>query len=258
MGHNHLAKFPNTRPWNAIVEKLVAGAPAEEIAGATASAAERVFAHAANDKGFQSAFFLLTQLPLAARSPEYLARMRELGVHTGPDVGLLALGAAFQEALDRSSAQTKRKTDLGEIARLAATDTLVLTLSHEFSSALETTGEDVRRALGKFAAPDHFARLSRAFFARLMQHSLEYFVSRVIADHVGPGRGFQSVADKAAFQQALSLHCFNAAAVVEQLSRDWYSKSNWQGGVTRAKSSGFARKAFRELRDELRQRVADG
>ena len=143
------------------------------------------------------------------------------------------------------------------MAKLAATEALATVLAAELPGLFDTTGEDVRYALGKLTAPDRFARLSRNFFARLINHNLEYFISRAIADHVGPGRGTRSIGDYADFRQALAQHCYEAAFIVEAFSGEWYSKANWKGGITQARAAGFTYVAFKKLREELRRRAAD-
>jgi hypothetical protein len=90
------------------------------------------------------------------------------------------------------------------MAKLAATESLTTILAVDLPTLFNTTGEDVRYALGKLAAPDRFARLSRDFFARLVNRSLEYFTSRAIADHIGPDRSLPSIGDYADFRQALA------------------------------------------------------
>ena len=100
--------------------------------------------------------------------------------------------------------------------------------------------------LGKLAAPDRFAKLSRNFFARLINRNLEYFISRAIADHVGPGRGVRSIGDYAEFRHALAQHCYEAALIVEAFSSEWYSKANWKGGITEARGCRLHTRRFQK------------
>jgi hypothetical protein len=257
MGHNRLGRLPKTRAWIAVVDLLRTGGSTEEIATTTAKAAENSLAQAASDPGLRQAFWLLTQLPLAARSSAFVPRLKQLGIDTDPAPTLLSLTAAFQEAIATNTRTSKGKTDLGEMAQLAATEALTTVIASELPGLFAATSEDVRYALGKLAAPDRFAKLSRNFFARLVNRNLEYFLSRAIADHIGPGRGFRSLSDHVAFRQALAQHCYEAALIVETFSSKWYSKTNWEGGVTPSKASGFAHVAFKKLREELRRRASD-
>ena len=72
-----------------------------EIAASSAAAAEAALrsAHAAPALGH--AFWLLTQIPLAARSPDPAASLEKLGLRLGPNLTLLAVVGAFTEAVDR-------------------------------------------------------------------------------------------------------------------------------------------------------------
>ena len=49
MGHVHLGRLPSTKRWQQVVALLSAGAPVEQIAGASAEAAENSLEHARND-----------------------------------------------------------------------------------------------------------------------------------------------------------------------------------------------------------------
>ncbi len=256
MGHIHLGRLPKTRPWNAVVDLLRVGASTADVAKATAKAAENSLAPAASDPALRHAFWLLTQLPLAARSTDFAGRLLELKFDAGAASSVLSLAAAFQASIAAHSLHAKVKTDLGDMAQLAATEAFTALLTADLPALFGTTKEEVRYALGKLAAPDRFAKLSREFFARLINRNLEYFISRAIADHTGPGRGFRSLDDQEVFRRALTQHCYEAALIVETFSRQWYSKANWQGGVTPAKAAGFVNVAFKKLREELRRRTA--
>jgi hypothetical protein len=53
-------------------------------------AAEQGFTAAASDAGLQQAFWLLTQLPLAARNSDFVERLREAGLPVSDKPSLLA------------------------------------------------------------------------------------------------------------------------------------------------------------------------
>jgi len=80
MGHTRLGRLARTRRWLQVIGLLQAGATAAQVARATMIAAEQGFTAAANDPGLQQAFWLLTQLPLAARSAQFVERLREAGL----------------------------------------------------------------------------------------------------------------------------------------------------------------------------------
>ena len=67
MGHVRLGRLPRTQSWKKVVELISGGADAAEIAAATSKAAEAEILRVGKDPAFVRAFWLLTQLPLAAR-----------------------------------------------------------------------------------------------------------------------------------------------------------------------------------------------
>jgi hypothetical protein len=117
-----------------------------------------------------------------------------------------------------------------------------------------TTPADVKSALARLDTPDRFAKVSRTFFADLMQRSLEYYLSRTYARFIGPVESFSSISDQEAFRRALASHCYETALIVEQYSADWFSKAKFEGGINRQRASVLARTALQKLRRELSNR----
>lgn len=254
MGHVRLKTFPNGRSWRQVVELLDEGAPVAEIAAASARAADGALSKAASDPAFRRVVWLLTQLPAAARDPNYVGALNSLGLHTDVAPSLMRLLAGFERAVDIEARRSGGRTDLGEMAQLAAAASLTRGIAPDLPSMFETTATDVQSAIGKLGSRDRFARLSRNFFADLLQRSLEYYLSRAYAGHVGPGEAFASIDDQAEFRRALEVHCHDAALIVERYAAEWFSKINFEGGITPAKAEDFAQTAFRKIRAELSHR----
>jgi hypothetical protein len=76
MGHIRLGVLPKSQKWRQVVEELRLGADLSEIAAAAADAAETSLQNASADPAFLHAFWLLTQIPLAARRPAFGADLR--------------------------------------------------------------------------------------------------------------------------------------------------------------------------------------
>jgi hypothetical protein len=115
----------------------------------------------------------------------------------------------------------------------------------------------VRLSLGKLAAPDRLARSARDFFARLTQRHLDYYLSRTLSDHVGPGRRLATLADHSSFNAALDLHCREASLIVEEFAGGWFFKTTYQGGITQEKARDFAFVALGRISAELKKREAE-
>jgi hypothetical protein len=258
MGHIRLKRLPATRKWQQVVALLADGATVDEIAGASADAAENALQQARHDPAVAYSLWLLTQIPLAARTSDFAAAARDLNVDIGAHATLLEVVAALSDAVDVAAVGATGHTDLGEMARRAAAESLATVAGADLPGLFGPTSEDVRLALGKLAAPDRFARLARDFFARLTQHHLDYYLSRTLSNHVGPRQALATAADHSAFNAALELHCREASRIVEVFAGGWFSKTNYQGGITLSKARDFVFVALGKISLELRQRGAAG
>jgi hypothetical protein len=256
MGHIRLKRLPATRKWRDVVAFLLDGAPAEQVASASSDAAEGALQSARRDPVLAYSLWLLTQLPLAAREPDFPDSAWRLGVNVNREASLLQVIGAFSDAIDEAMAGRSGRTDLGEMARKAATESLTAITGADLNGFFDPTPEEVRLAIAKLAAPDRFARLARDFFARLTRHHLDYYLSRTLANQVGPGRRLPTIADQSAFSSALDQHCREASRIVETFAGGWFSKTIYKGGITPAKARNFAFVALGKISAELKQRQA--
>ncbi len=251
MGHLRLGELPRTRKWNDVVELVKSEANVDQVAAAALDAAEKGLQKAADDEGLNRALWLLTQLPLAARDPKFVERLGELGISVGGAPQVMELVAGFSDAVDSHMRQEGGRSDLGEMAQMAAAEALTALLSSRSRSLFGTTPEDVQRELGALATPKQFGLLARDYFARLMRRYLGFYLSRELSNHVGGGRRFANINAHSEFDQALDLHCKQAARIVEEFSGSWFSKTDFEGGITPEKARRFGHVAFKKLRAEL-------
>jgi hypothetical protein len=255
MGHVRLGVLPKTRKWGQVVEELRLGADAGDIAGAAADAAETSLKNASSDPAFLHAFWLLTQIPLAARGPEFAEDLRRLGLRIEDRPGLMGVVAAFSDAVDRHAREQGGRTDLGEMAQMAAVESLAAMVGPMLPSLFGPAPEDVQSAIGRFAGGDRFSTLAREFFGRLTQRSLDYYLSRELSNHIGPGQRFANDGERARFDDALDRHCREASRIVEAFAGGWYGKNVYQGGgLTPDAVRRFAPVAFKKIRAELQKR----
>jgi hypothetical protein len=254
LGHVRLGRLPRTRRWEQVVSLLLADRPASEVAAASAAAAESALRKAHADPAVGCAFWLLTQIPLAARSPKFISGLQRIGLRTDADPTLLAVIGAFTEAVDHRIKQVGGRADFGEMAQLAAAQSLSVVAGRDLPSLFQPTPDDVKLALGRLAAPNRFAMLAREFFSRLTTRYLDYFLSRELSNHVGAGRRLPSIDDHTAFNDALEQHCREASRIVEAFAGGWFSKTHFEGGITPEKAQDFAFVAFKKIQSELRSR----
>jgi hypothetical protein len=259
VGHIRLGKLPRGRKWKQVVELLRTGGSVDELAAATAHAAEREIASAKNDPVFAQAVWLLTQLPLAARSPDYEEQLAALGIAPGAEQSPLALIAAASHAIDRGGPESPGRTDLGDLARQAATESLAAFLTSKGPGFFDTPADALKRELARLGTKANFAALARDFFARLTLKTIEYYVSRELPNHIGQGGSLASIDHQIAFRQALEQHCREASLIVEAFAGGWYSKASYEGTLSPVAAQRFAAYALTKMHDELRaRRAADG
>ena len=260
MGHVRLGVLPRTKLWNRVVEKLRLGAGVEAVAASVADAAETSLQTASKDPAFLHAFWLLTQIPLAARDPAFAEILRDLGVQVRDQASFMDLVAAITEAGESHTRGRGHRTDLGEMAQMAAIETVTALVGPKLPSLFEPGPEELQRELGYFATGDRFGALAREFFARLTQRCLDYFLSRELNRHIGADERFADDTARARFDVALGWHCWEVSRVVEDLACEWYEQNVYLGdGLTPGSVGKFAPFAFKRIRTELRKhRDAEG
>ena len=256
MGHIRLGALPKSRKWNQVVGLIAGGADVERIAAASADAAENGLDRASHDTGLAHAFWLLTQIPLAARQADFPSRLRALGLDgLSAEPTLIEIITAFGRAVDRHVRATGRRTDLGEMAQHAASETFASLAGRELPSLFGPDPSDVQLALAKLGTSDRFSQVARDFFSRLTNRSLGYFLSRELSRHVGPEKRFPSILEHSAFNAALDQHCREASRIIKEFSGDWYGNTlREKKAISQDDLRRFARVAFKKLRAELRER----
>ena len=168
MGHTRLGDLPRTRKWRDVVGLIQGGAGTAQIANATISAAEKGLNLATEDTGLVETIWLLTQLPLAARSEDFLASLRKAGLNVSDSPSLMEVVGAFTDTIDARLAQTQNgdRADLGEMAQMSGAETISKVIGSRTQSLFGTTSEDVKNAFSDLATNKQFSVFAREFFAR--------------------------------------------------------------------------------------------
>jgi hypothetical protein len=256
MGHIRLGRLRSTKRWDRVVDLLRAGSNIGSLAAATAQAAETELEAARGDATLAYAVWLLAQLPLAARTQQFTARLGELGFEGGAEQSVLRLVAGFSAAVDRNISDRANRTDFAELVRQAAAESLSSILGSATGSLFGSTSSQLQDELARLATRNGFAHLARDFFARITQKSLEYYLSRELANHVGTDRPIASIEQEILFRESLERHCREAALIVRDFAGGWYSKNNFRGTLNPDSAQAFADYALKKMRDELRARRA--
>jgi hypothetical protein len=201
-------------------------------------------------------FFLLTQIPLAAKTENLSPSLRRLGIYIDGPITLPALCSGFIEAVDRLAVTAKDRTDFGELATLSAVEALSAIVGSEQIDLFSDWDAEtkLRAALGRLASARQFGILCHDFLARFTRRHLDYYLSRELPKHVGADERFRSVREHMAFEEALDRHCREAAEIAREYSGQWFSKHVHEGGIDPVTAGGGLQYAFRKVRDELRVR----
>jgi hypothetical protein len=245
MGHIRLGDLPRTRKWRQVVALLESGESIERISAATLDAAKRGLEEAARDPILIQSFWLLTQLPLYARRPDFAEELRSIGIDVPNDPGLFDLVGAITDSVDAHIRQRGGRSDLGEMAQMGLVEVLTATLGNRAPGLFGSTPDDIQVALGQLSTAKNFSGLARDFFARLSEKYLTYFLSRALSNQ------YKNVEANREFREALSVHCRQASKIVEKFAGGWYSKSNYEGEITPRKAAGFIHVALTKLRAEF-------
>ena len=258
MGHIRLGTLPRTRQWIQVLDLIGGGATTPDVAAATMDASQRGLISAAKDPGLVYTVWLLTQVPLAARSKDFAARLRKLGLAVTDSPSLMEVVGAFSGAVDAQLRRTGGRTDLREMAQMAASEALAALGTPANASLFETTASDVQQTIKSFSTSKQFSTLAREFFTRLSRKYLTYFLSRELSNYVGGDGRFSNIDRHAEFNQGLDLYCRQASRIIEEFSGGWFSKGNFEGRITQAKAAAFVHIALKKLRAELAKGEPDG
>lgn len=264
MGHQRLGDVPRTQKWANVVAKVAgdgqgpqSGAHSaeaiEEIAAETLTAAEGGLLKSISDPGLRYTFYLLTQIVLAAREPNWQGSLADLGLHVSGDSTLYDLISEVQYAIDDHLSSRGGPTDISEMAQKAAGEAIARLAAAKANTLFGTGSDEVQDALRDLSTKAGFARLGQRFFGGFMSRFLNFYLSRVTAGQVG-GPRLQQVGDLTQFNEALAAHCHQSARIVRDYCGEWYSKTQFQKGIDLDNTSGFMAVAMKKLKAELQRR----
>jgi hypothetical protein len=250
MGHIRLGDLYKTRQWEQVIALLDKRADPQTIASESMAAAERGFHKAANDVGFKYTVWLLTQVPLAARESDFSSALNRLGLGVPKEVGLFDVLGAFTKHIDSYLQNNKARTDISEMAQLAAVEALSQRCAE--SCLFGVTHDIVQKAVKELSTKKNFALLARDFFSRFTYRYLNYFLSREVSKHVGPDRSIESIDKHTSFNEALEVYCRQSAVIIQEFAGGWYSKTAYETGITKQDAGRFTAVALSKLSSELR------
>ncbi len=158
MGHQKLGSLPRSKRWDQVVGLIIDGATVTNVAAATALAAERSMPDVSNDPTVRFAFWLLTQIPQAARDLDFAGALRQLGLLIADEPSLEEVVVAASDAIDSQINTSGGRSDFGELAQLAFSESLYAIASRE-PDLLGDSPDRTRIARSKLATSRAFAAL---------------------------------------------------------------------------------------------------
>ena len=262
MGHQRLGDVPKSQRWNAVVATVAAGGGGRgfaglaqsvgDIADRTLEAAEAGLDRAIGDAGLRFTFYLLTQIVLAAREEDWREELGQVGIDIDESASLFDFTDAVQEAIEAHVRQHGGPTDISELAQQSAGQALAELAGPDAVTLFGSGSAEAQDAVRKLSTKAGFARLGQRFFGCFMARFLNFYLSRITAGEVGK----QSLADSgelSRFNEVLLTHCNQSARIVHDFCGEWYSKTEFQKGISLENTSGFMAVAVRKLQAELRR-----
>lgn len=259
MGHIRLGRLPKTDTWNRVVIALGAVEPqASFVASTTAQAADDRLDQLRSDPSLIYCMWLLARIASAARRPDFLEALRDLGLEARGGDSALAFVAKVGA---RTRAEVERHPEsgpFGELATLALLRALTETVGTEGGSLFGSSLEDLERAVRRHTTPTRFGELTARFFGDFTARTLRFYVDKELSFHVGPDHALATIEDSTTFVADLDRFARQSAVIVEKYAADWYSKHDWQSGgaIGREETQVFLKTAVRKLRRELKEPVA--
>ena len=283
MGHHQLEAMARTGAYHQVVSLLGVSAGAgwrrttdpgtlAQVADATLSASLDGLLRAKGDEGLGDCLYLLAAVVRSAQADDFGAALTGIGVadvSATPSVGWgdvtvapaatneepytsWELVCGFSEAIERRMGDVRCRTDLGEMAQLAAAESLNALCEDKAESLYGSSSLTVRSSLRGLSTELGFGRLAHEFFARLTSRYLQYHLSRELSNHVGSGRRFATVDDHNGFLTALDRHCRVTARHLRTYSAEWFGKLSFLDDWSPERARGFTAHAVDKLRDALR------
>jgi len=253
MGHLQLGDLPRTYHWQDVISLYEYAPDAPDLAAATLEAAQKGLELASREPGVKFTVWLMTQVTLAAKEKDFAEALKKLGIDVPTRPGLFDITGGLTTRIDAYVDSTAARTDTSEMCQMAAVETLSRHCMEQGRSLFGSGPEEVQDAVKELSTKTNFARFSRDFFSRFIYRYINYFLSRETSKHVGPGGSLPNIDAHTAFNEALKLHCRESAKIVQDFAGGWYSKTNYEYGITPEKAGNFAHVALKKLASELKR-----
>ena len=255
MGHIRLGVLPKTKRWKEVIGLLGFSNDPGLIADKTARAAEKGLEIAKNDSGIARTIFLLIKTIYAARAENFETGLKDIGVSISAEASLLDVVCGFDDSLDRQLREQGKRTDLAEMARQSAVDTLMELAGKATGNLFGVSKETTQAELKRYSTPTEFGYVGQTFFGKFLNRFLDYHLSREMPNHIGKNQTFKNIQECDAFKRSLSLHCLQTARIVREFAGCWPSATDYRGDLDVSNvQNRFLPVAIKKIREELKRR----
>lgn len=255
MGHIRVGELPRSGYWKQVINKLGITSDPAAIAAITAKAAHEGLELAKRDSGIANIIHLFMGTLLAAKKKHFAQELRRYGMDLKGDASLLDVIGEFDKVADERLGKIQHRSDLAEMARHSAIDTLTEICLLETKSLFGNNIKQTQSFLKKHATSKQFAISGRRFFGKFLYRFLDYHLSRELANHVGVNKNYQTLRECREFKFALERHCVETALIIKDFSGAWPQLKEFRGGLTAEKvRREFVPVAFKKIQSELVKR----
>ena len=229
----------------------------ERVATKAMEASAGAVRAAKEDGGVVPVFYLLTQLALAARRPDFLDALDQIGIHLSADATNLDLTVEVHRVLDDTFFAGGRRSDVGELAQLALGETLAGYLRAQPRDMLGDNIGQLRRDLRGLGTQNAFGEVSQEFFGSFISRLLNFNLSRIV--RTGEGQSLiGDVGDLSRFNAELRQHSRQRATIVRDFAGKWFAKTEFEVGIDPARTRRFVAYALKKVEDEFRRGAKGG
>lgn len=253
MGHVRLGKLLKTKPWKKVIDLIANGADAAQVANATVVASEKALLFVQEDTGFKEAVHLMVQLGLAGSKPDLAGYLGTVGIHLPNQATVLDVALAVHQAVERNLGPAGQQTAFGEKARSALVGAVTEYLDNRLGTLVSANSGEVIASLQGLRTVKNFSELGRLFFAKLTHGSMQYFLSKTLATHIGAGQRFATTTQMDQFERSMETHCNESSVIVESYCGEWLSKHRFEEGgtISRESMERFGWYAMEKMRKEF-------
>ena len=251
MGHNLYRRLLRTPKWKKVIRLLEDGACIPAIAAATMDASRQGVEQLTKDRGSIYAFWLLTQLPAAAKAEDFPGQLQQIDLPISNQPSLFELVGAYSKAVDIYVRDKANRTDFVEMVQMSATESLTDIIGRDTPTLFKIPASEVQKRLRKYTASEYFGNLASKFFGKLLNRYIVSFLSAELPNHVGPGRRFANWEEYSRFTESIYVYTVKVSESVEPYAADWHSRTSTNGGITEKKVGAFLQKAVKIISEEV-------